>query len=132
MATNKPMATNKKGGTGVEPGRVDLAGDNTLLVSGQFDYQGVVTARAEGEKLIRALTASRCRIDLSGVESADSAFMALLLSWIRLCEHRSVVLELVAVPEPLLAMARVSGLETILPVASEQPDAGKPDARDSA
>ncbi|MAL97997.1 STAS domain-containing protein [Hydrocarboniclastica marina] len=114
------MAANKKGRVGVEPGRVTLAADETVLVSGQFDYQGVVAAREEGEKLIRALAASRCRIDLSGVESADSAFMALLLSWIRLCERRGVVLELVAVPEPLLAMARVSGLETILPVASEQ------------
>lgn len=91
--------------------------DGTLQLRGSFDYGSVLAVREEGERLINSLSDGICRIDLAGVESSDSVFLALLLSWLRLCASRGVSMELIAVPSGLVDMARVSGLDTILPIA---------------
>lgn len=54
--------------------------------------------------------------DLSGIERSDSAGLALLVSWVRAARSRGKSLRLRAMPEQLLSMVRVSGLEAVLPV----------------
>lgn len=103
-----------------EPGGYLTQQENgTLQLRGRFDYSSILAVRKEGEQLINSLPNGACRIDLGGVESSDSVFMALLLSWFRLCNSRGMTMELVAVPSGLLDMARVSGLDTVLPIAGQ-------------
>lgn len=65
-----------------------------------------------------APTLKKCpqlRIDLSGLERVDSAGLALLIEWTRLTRALGHSLEFINTPRQLLTIARVSGLDQILP-----------------
>lgn len=59
-------------------------------------------------------------LDFSGVSRADSAGVALLIEWMRIAHrrHRNIVFR--NVPEQMLAIARVSGVDDILPIATDK------------
>lgn len=57
----------------------------------------------------------RLRIDLSAIERVDSAGLALLTEWMRLTRALGHSLEFINVPRQLLTIARVSGLDQVLP-----------------
>lgn len=54
-------------------------------------------------------------IDLSGVERADSAGLALLIEWTRRARENGQDIRFTHLPDQMLAIARVSGLDTMLP-----------------
>lgn len=56
-------------------------------------------------------------LDLAGVHWADSAGLALLLEWLAQARRLGRPLHFVHVPEQILHMAEVSGLQGLLPVA---------------
>lgn len=60
------------------------------------------------------------RIDLSAVTRSDSAGLALLVDCLREARARDLVLQYVSMPEQMLAMARVSGLDAVLPLGQSQ------------
>ncbi len=55
-------------------------------------------------------------LDLGGVRRADSAGLALLVEWLRAARRAGRELRLRAMPEQMRAIARVSGLDRILPL----------------
>lgn len=55
-------------------------------------------------------------IDLSGVEKTDSAGLALLVEWMGLAKRKNIRLCYSNIPSQLLATARVSGLDEVLPI----------------
>jgi phospholipid transport system transporter-binding protein len=55
-------------------------------------------------------------LNLSGIEHADSAGLALLLEWLDLSRKAGGTLSLSQLPEALLDIARVSNVETLLPL----------------
>ena len=55
--------------------------------------------------------------DLSGVTRVDSAALALLLAWLRRAKALDLRVELRAMPESLLALARLYGVDALLPGA---------------
>lgn len=57
-------------------------------------------------------------IDLSAVERADSAGLALLVEWTRQARQNGQRIRFLNLPEQLLAIARVSGLDTMLPFST--------------
>lgn len=101
-------------------GRLSMPEAGLLQLGGRFDHSSILPIREEGEKRIRSLSSQSCRVDLSEVESGDSVFLSLLLSWSRLCKAHGVKMELTGVPSSLLDMARVSGLETVLPIVGNE------------
>lgn len=100
-------------------GHLTVRDDGSMALSGYFDHESVLAVRSEGEAQIRSLGGQTVRIDLSRVEASGSIFMALLLSWLRLCESRGVAMELVGLPESLQDMVRVSGLDSVLPIVGD-------------
>ncbi|HFC53661.1 MAG TPA: anti-sigma factor antagonist [Gammaproteobacteria bacterium] len=58
------------------------------------------------------------KIDLEGVSRADSAGLVLLIGWLRRARRQGVRILFCKVPEQLLKIARVSGLESVLPFDS--------------
>lgn len=96
-------------------GHLSRQDNGTVELTGQFDHHSILAVKAEGEAIIKSLSEQPYRVDLSGVEATDSVFVALLLSWLRFCEARSVAMELVGAPKRLLDMARVSGVDSVLP-----------------
>jgi phospholipid transport system transporter-binding protein len=53
-------------------------------------------------------------IDFSQVTRTDSAGVALLIEWTRFAKQKNHSLHFIHLPEQLLAIIRVSGLDTIL------------------
>jgi len=62
-------------------------------------------------------------VDLSGVERANSAGLALLLEWLEVAHAGGLSLSYVHLPESLQRLAAVSNLDAVLPVASFKPPA---------
>lgn len=58
-------------------------------------------------------------LDLSGLERADSAALALLLEWMEMAEAKGGSLELRGLPDALRRIARLSNVEDFLPIANE-------------
>lgn len=90
-------------------------------VSGILDFAAVSALAAEGERLMRAASRrglERLSIDLSGIESANSAALALLVEWLEQACRRGLELVYVQPPQPLMRLARLSNLDGLLPLAT--------------
>ncbi len=55
-------------------------------------------------------------VDLSEVETVDSAAVSLLLTWLREAQRNQVSLSFTHVPENLLSLARMYGVADLLPL----------------
>ena len=85
---------------------------------GQFSLSGDLTFRTV-ERLLRRSEVpfeehTRIEVDLSGVDKADSAGLALLLEWITWANHTVREIRYVGVPERVLAIARTTEVEPLL------------------
>lgn len=87
---------------------------NILCVTGNIDLTNVSKACIEGKKLIDTLAS--VRVDLSGVSVADSSSLAMLVEWLRSAkaQHKDIVFT--NMPQFMLDLGRVCGLDTILPI----------------
>ncbi len=87
---------------------------------GEVSLSGVLSFGSVNEALdaMQPLIDSRSSllIDLSGVERADSAGLALLVEWISQAQQKGIRLSYCEIPQQILAIARVSGLDTVLPI----------------
>ncbi|MDE1460612.1 STAS domain-containing protein [Spartinivicinus poritis] len=89
------------------PGQLKLVGSVTFRAAATIEQQG-------RELLIKQ--AGNCTVDLSEVREAGSAALSVLLSWMRQAHHLSINLSIVNMPTDLYDLARVSGLDTVLPI----------------
>ena len=88
------------------------AGGGRFSLSGAMTFRTVERILREGEQLFEAHT--RLEIDLSGVEKADSAGLALLLEWITWANHTVREIRFTGMPERVLAIARTTEVEALL------------------
>ena len=81
--------------------------------------EGALTLETAAACLERALPAGNLVFDFADVTRVDSSALALLLAWLRRAKARGdSVVELRAPPESLLALARLYGLDALLPLAA--------------
>ena len=90
----------------------------TDLGDGKFAVLGSVTFETAGD-VLKASEApfdkhTQIEIDLSGVESTDSAGLALLLEWITWANHTVREIRFTSVPERIEAIAKVTEVEELL------------------
>ncbi|MEZ5565813.1 MAG: STAS domain-containing protein [Gammaproteobacteria bacterium] len=87
-----------------ESGRIRVAGPVTFSTAAALLHAG------------RPLLANKpdVTIDLGETTAVDSAGLALLLEWLRQARLAKQKLRFVALPEKLLAIARLSGVEGLL------------------
>lgn len=87
---------------------------DALVLEGDVTADNAVMLRGMGESIINRMT-SRGTIDLAALSSANTITLSLLLSWLRFAKRSNVSLTITQTPGKLFDMARVSGLESILP-----------------
>jgi phospholipid transport system transporter-binding protein len=92
--------------------RLTDQGGGDYRVEGDLSFATVADASKAMERLFTQ--GGRFRFDLAGVGRADSAGVALLLEWLRQARDANAALHYVHLPEPLRAIARVSGVEALL------------------
>ncbi len=100
----KPILELKEG----EPGHYRLVGEISFSTVGEFE-------RRIDTKLFAHPVVT---IDLAGVSRADSAGLALLLAWVKMARNQKAELSLKNFPDQLLAIAKVSGVDELLPITS--------------
>ena len=92
-----------------------------LTSPGRFRVRGTLSFASVGqlERAARPLlsAAPEALVDLSGVESANSAALALLLEWVDQARRASRRIRFVGVPAAVLGIARVSNVAALLPLA---------------
>ena len=81
--------------------------------SGELTF---TTCADSWDALLATLRGSQLRLDVTGLIRVDSAGLATLLAWVGEAQQRKVAVQLVGASEQLLQMARVSGVDTVLPL----------------
>ncbi len=87
---------------------------NELCVIGRIDIANVAEACLLGISIIS--TMKTVRIDLSGLQYADSSSLAMLVAWIRKAKMQHKDVTLISMPRFMLDLGRVCGLDVILPI----------------
>ncbi|HET8848729.1 MAG TPA: STAS domain-containing protein [Marinobacter sp.] len=100
-----------------QPAALSVRGD-TLMLSGQIDSGSVMDVRRKGEALL-ADNAVLTRVNVSGVETASSVVLSLMLSWLRHAASRQRMLVFEGANERLRALAALSNLHHQLPGFAE-------------
>lgn len=94
--------------------RLIPSGNSFARLEGPLDFDSVSHLLAAGAALLRR--PGPFQIDLSGVTSANSAGLALLLEWMDLARSRGIDIVYTNLPESLLRIAAFSNLTALLPV----------------
>ncbi len=98
----------------VPAGSFDLEdmGEGRFRLVGDMSFGTAESILRKSEDLFEAYT--RIEVDLSGVEKADSAGLALLLEWTTWAIQTVREIRFVDMPERVLAIARVTEVENLL------------------
>lgn len=95
--------------------KVEKKSEDLFAVAGDLDFESVPALALESQQLFRAGNRA-FTVDLSAVERADSAALALLIQWLRNAEEQQQVLTLKNVPKNLISIAAVSNVDEFLPL----------------
>lgn len=92
--------------------QIEALGDGRFRVSGVLDASTVARLLARSGELFRGL--SRIELDFATVTASDSSGLALLLEWLRLARRADQRIRFEHLPEQLMALARISEVDTLL------------------
>jgi phospholipid transport system transporter-binding protein len=92
----------------------DLGGGRFRLC-GHMGFESAARALTESHKLFA--DHKKIQLDLSGVDSADSAGLALLVEWTGWAKREKRKLSISNAPKQAVALARISEVDEILPLA---------------
>lgn len=97
---------------------LERVADASYRATGDLTFTTVQGLHQAGVRMIDDADGT-ITIDLSGVERADSAGVALLVEWVRTAREAGKGIRFLRVPDQMCAIARVSGVATILPFEEE-------------
>ena len=85
-----------------------------VVVTGELTFGTAREARQIGLLVLESSGADRIAIDCKGVTRADSAGLAVLLDWLAWGRRRTRPVTLENLPASLIAIARISEVDTLL------------------
>ena len=88
-----------------------------MMLAGPVTLANVASVLEEGR---RHLQAGVRQVDLGEVTEMDSALLALLLAWLREAREGQREIAFANLPESLQTIARLYGVEELLPAASSR------------
>lgn len=95
---------------------MEATGGGSYLVSGTLTFATVPRVYKETSDLFAGTTLA-LTLDLGAVRHTDSAGLALLVEWMRQAKQKDKTITFQNIPPQMLAIAKVSGLDTVLPLA---------------
>lgn len=105
------------------PARLNAPEFGRWTLAGVLDFDTVGRLAVEGDVLLRTAAVrgqKQLLIDLSGVERANSAGLALLLEWLEMARARGLSLVYAGLPASLHRLAAVSNLGDLLALAESR------------
>jgi len=97
--------------------RIEPDGPGRYLLAGVLSFETVPSLWRRSEALLQGVP--ELKLDLKGITRTDSAGLALLVEWTRLARQRGIRISFLNIPPQVLAIARVSGLDDILPLSRD-------------
>ena len=97
--------------------KIETIDDGHYRVHGELSFANATALLAASRDCFGA--GGEIDFDLSGVSRADSAGLALLLEGMRMAAAGGQQIRYHQLPEQMVAIARASNLETLLPLVSE-------------
>lgn len=94
--------------------RLESQGAGHYLLAGELSFNTVPDIASGFDEMIN--DTDELILDLQGVTRTDSAGLALLMEWMRIAHHRHKRIVLRNMPAQMLAVAKVSELDQILPL----------------
>lgn len=85
---------------------------------GAIDFGNAGSIMCDGKR--RFMELERITIDLSLADVASTAGLAVLLEWVSWCDARGTPVVYESVHPDVLAVAKLNGVELMLPVAAEE------------
>ena len=95
---------------------------NLLRVSGEVDFVTAASVRSQGEALIERAPDAFV-VDLEGLSSTHSVALSVLMRWLAVARRHNKDCRIERIPGKLLDVARVSGLDQVLPLSGAEPAA---------
>ena len=99
--------------------KVDQASAGVISVSGTIDVTNAVAVRVSGERLLAASQEASIEVDLASLEQSGSVAISVMLCWMRLAKSNGKTLEFTNMPNKMFDVARVSGLDEVIPLRAE-------------
>ena len=94
---------------------VSVSQDGHIAVSGVLSFDTVADLRAEGDALIKNLTATEALVvDFQAVKQSDSSALALLTAWARSAGKLNKTIKFVNLQAHLIEIAKLSNLDKII------------------
>jgi len=101
---------------GADGWQLEPRGEGRYVLAGNLGLGSAAAVLASGRAAFSGQP--RVEVDLSRVERADSAGLAVLIEWTRQARRDGTEISFRALPDKLLGLARIGGVERILPLAS--------------
>lgn len=103
--------------TGDADARLEAVAAGRLKLVGELSFRSVPELLETSLEMIREVP--EITVDLADVERSDSAGVALLVEWMREVRRQGKSITYLNIPSQMLAIARVSSLDTVLPLFRE-------------
>ena len=91
-----------------------------ILSSGELQIKGCMTHATVTHLLEQTSAALQSvkewHLNFSMVTKVDSSGIALMLAWMRMAKVKKIHLKFSHLPKPMIDLARVSGVDTLLPI----------------
>jgi phospholipid transport system transporter-binding protein len=92
---------------------IEVAGER-MQVTGPMVIDTAAALKKAGDG---GVAAGAAVVDLAGVTDADSAAVAILLSWVRAAQERKQALSIINPPASIRSLATLYGVAELLPLA---------------
>jgi len=98
-----------------KPVGIEDLGNGHFRLSGHLGFDSAAHALTESHKLFAEH--KKIQVDLAGVDSTDSAGLALLVEWTGWARREKRKLTFTHVPKQAMALAKISEVDELLPVS---------------
>lgn len=85
--------------------------NETLLVGGELNFESVMNVWEQSLPLLKQF--SSLSFDFSGVTSANTAALALVVEWMKYARHYQKEIFIHHLPEQLVSIAKVANVESL-------------------
>lgn len=88
----------------------------SLSVTGGVGFEGAAELAGAGRQwLARQASGASVVLDLAGVDRVSSAAISVMLEWLREAGAQGLTIQAVELSAPLLRLAEVAGIDSLLP-----------------
>lgn len=94
-----------------------ISDDKKLFVKGPLNCDSIINGSSEFLKILNSINYEKLLIDLESVEDVDSAGVTGLVYWYKNALAAQKKIHFIRVPESVVNIIRVSGLDVVLPVS---------------